>query len=250
MLLETLESNLKQNGFEVVNEAHALSKSGDKYFGMIEITKPCLDTPDLEVVAKRHSDYGLVIGIRNTHNQQWAAAYAMGNRVLVCDNLSFSGEVLVGRKHTKNIVRDLPLMIPKAFAALGHERVCMETRIDAYKEFAISDKDANDAIVRALVDEKIFPSSYLPHIVNEWRSPSHEEFEPRTVWSLNNAFTEAAKPNPNPKKRSGNLHTLMRRTTNLYGFFDKQIGLSLPTRDELLIGGMEDVVTANDAGLN
>lgn len=241
LLLEQVEKNLKDNGFEIVQESHALTQEGMRYFGLLEVRQKapdlsnvaCLDDPTV------HPDYGLVIGIRNTHDMSYAAALAMGNRVLVCDNLSFSGEVLIGRRHTRNIARDIPLMIPRAFSALSVERVNMETRIECYKDTPISNEAANDFIVRSIVDEKVFPVSTLPKIVQEWRNPAHDAFKPRTVWSLVNSFTEVAKPREvtsadgTVTRRGGNIATLMGRTNKLYGFFDKNLGVVLKSREEL-----------------
>jgi hypothetical protein len=33
----------------------------------------------------------------------------------------------------------------------------------------------------------------LPKALKEWNEPRHAEFEPRTAWSMLNAFTEALK---------------------------------------------------------
>lgn len=240
LLLEEVERNLSDNGFDLVAQSHALSgDNGSRYFGLMEVQRK---------EQQENSLYNLVIGLRNTHDMTYSAALAMGNRVFVCDNLSFSGEVLIGRRHTKNIARDIPLMIPRAFEALSLERVNMENRIEAYQRTEISNIQANDFLFRSVVDEKIFPISKLPHIVREWRSPQHEEFEPRTVWSLVNAYTEVAKPKEGV--RSGNLATLMSRTQKLYGFFDKAIGLSLTSRQEFLkeaVDDSEELVFHNDA---
>lgn len=256
LLLEEVEKNLKANGYEIIGQAHALTGEGMRYFGLLEVKlsgAPCMDEPmpgtAWDYAQKAANDYGLVIGMRNAHDQTYCAALAMGNRVFVCDNLSFSGEVLIGRRHTRHIERDIPMLIPRAFSALSVERVNMETRIDAYKEAGISDKDAHDFIVRAIVDERIFPKTKLADVVQEWRKPAHEEFEPRTVWSLANAFTEVAKPrrvvvDGVDRVRGGNPGTLMARTSKLYGFFDKTLGVSLKSRDEVLSeGAPEGAVT-------
>lgn len=98
------------------------------------------------------------------------------------------------------------------------------------------------------MDESIFPARNLARIVGEWRKPSHVEFAPRTVWSLLNAYTEVAKPSVEADEggeivRGGNIQTLMGRTKNLYGFFDKTLGISLQTREEVLAGGDSETLT-------
>jgi hypothetical protein len=34
---------------------------------------------------------------------------------------------------------------------------------------------------------------WLPKVIEAWEEPKHEEFAPRTAWSLFNAFTEVQK---------------------------------------------------------
>jgi hypothetical protein len=267
LLLTEVENNLGRNGYEIVQQAHALTQEGQRYFGLIEVRQRVPEV--IEAVPGLHvaneiahlddpsvkPDYNLVIGLRNAHDKSFSAALAMGSRVFCCDNLGFSGEVLIGRKHTRHIHRDLPLMIPRAFAALSVERVNMETRIDAYKNETLSDVQANDLILRSIVDEKVFGVRLLKKIVDEWRNPSHDEFAPRTVWSLFNAYTEAVKPpvtidaeTGEEVRAPGNLAGLMTRTKNLHGFLDKTIGLSLKSRDEVLAEGEgEDVVVGREA---
>lgn len=213
-ILGAVEQHAAGAGMPIVERAYALTRDGARFFGMLRLAG--------------EGDFSLVIGVRNTHDRSYAAALAMGSSVFICDNLAFSGEVLIGRKHTRHIARDLPLLIPRAFAALSIERVNMEQRILAYKGAPIDDKGAHDVVVRACVHENIFPARSLPAVVGQWRKPNHDAFAPRTLWSLFNAFTEAAKDS------TGNLHTLERRTRLLHGFFDREIGLSLRTRDDVL----------------
>jgi hypothetical protein len=52
-----------------------------------------------------------VVGIRNSHDKAFAAGIIAGAQVLVCDNLCFSGEILLARKHTGHIHYDLPVMV-------------------------------------------------------------------------------------------------------------------------------------------
>lgn len=237
-LLEVVEANCKLNDMVVVEEAHALTKEGMRFFSLLRI----------EPTDGKKS---IVIGVRNTHDKAWSAAIAIGSFVFVCDNLAFSGQIVVGRKHTRHIERDLPLLVPRAFAALSHEVVAMEERTKAYEETEISDERAHDLIVRSLVDEKIFPVSRLKDVVHEWREPKHEEFAPRNVWSLANAYTEIAKV---PADKPAALNTLCGRTRDLYGFLDKSLGLNFrevtqqdALNADLADAGIGDTVVRNDA---
>ena len=43
------------------------------------------------------------------------------------------------------------------------------------------------------VKANVVPASRLPKVIEAWEEPRHEEFAPRTAWSLFNAFTEIQK---------------------------------------------------------
>ena len=85
-LLELVEDSLESTGLRVVNQAHALAREGDRYFGLLEVQN-----------GQQPKDYGLVVGLRNSHDQTFPAGLVVGNGVFVCDNLSFSGEVNLAR---------------------------------------------------------------------------------------------------------------------------------------------------------
>jgi len=42
----------------------------------------------------------------------------LGVTVMVCDNMCFSGEIEVKRRHTMHVLRDLPLMIESSIDKL------------------------------------------------------------------------------------------------------------------------------------
>lgn len=227
-LFDTVFNGLHDAGYAVHNVAHALTREGSRYFGMIEL---------------RHTnaEYSLIVGLRNTHDKSWAASLVMGNRVFVCDNLSFSGEVLIGRKHTKRILDDLPLLVPRAIEALSFERLSMERRISAYRNFRLWPSNANTLILDACARRKIFPPRMIPKIVAEWDNPSHDEWKGRNAWSLFNAFTECAKDG------AGNPGRLADRTRRLHGLFTEYCRVELPTKEEVLTDGLTDAIVKNDA---
>ena len=98
---------------------------------------------------------------------------------------------------------------------LGERLLQLDQRILRYKEVEIDDARAHDLVIRGL-DAGVVTSTQVPDVLREWREPSHEAFEPRTAWSLFNAFTEAHK--------QVNPHTALRRGEALYGLFDTETG--------------------------
>ncbi len=54
---------------QIVNQAHALSREGQRYFGLMQ-----LNTIDDHNVS---GGYGFVVGVRNSHDQSFPAALCM-----------------------------------------------------------------------------------------------------------------------------------------------------------------------------
>lgn len=207
-LVTLVLDSLKRAGFGIQNEAHALWRNGIRYFGTFEVVDR--DTKE------RHPDYGLVVGLRNSHDKSFPAGLAAGSHVFVCDNLAFSGEVTLARRHTLYILDDLPELVTRAVGRLGGLREHQFNRIQAYKERTLTDADAHDIIIRAIDHNIIGPLKVEP-VLKEWRTPEHEAFQQRTLWSLFNCFTATLK--------GTNLTELPNRTTSLHGLMDLVVGL-------------------------
>jgi hypothetical protein len=208
-MLEQVEETLTGNGMIIVNQAHALWHDGMRYFGLLEI-----------VNGSSQDDYGLVVGLRNSHDKTFPAAIALGNSVFVCDNLSFSAEVTIARRHTRFIERDLPRVVHTAVARLADMRGKQDERISTYKDTPLSDPVAHDLVIRA-VDANVLPVTQVPAVLSQWRTPAYEEFtvHGKTAWRLFNAFSETWK--------GRNLAALPRRSQALHGLLDSSCGLAV-----------------------
>ena len=146
----------------------------------------------LNVVSDLDKDFGLAVGLRNSTDKSLSAAICFGSGVFVCDNLVFSGEVVLARKHTKNIRDALAGIIGEAIDQADVFRQFNDRLYATLKRSEISDSVVHDIVCRAFKADAI-PVSRIKHVLDEWETPSHPEFEPRTAWSMFNAFTEAAK---------------------------------------------------------
>jgi hypothetical protein len=208
-LLALVESTLQDSGLAVANEAHALWDRGARYFGLLEVTN-----------GRAQTDYGLVVGLRNSHDKSFPAAIALGSAVFVCDNLAFSAEITIARRHTRFIERDLPRVVHTAVARLADLRGQQDSRIEAYQATTIGDPQAHDLVIRAM-DAQAVPITQVPEVLQEWRTPSHPEFEAggKSLWRLHNAVTHVWK--------GRSLAALPRRSQALHGLFDAVCGLAV-----------------------
>lgn len=207
-LLGGVQAQIEQQGLHVVAEAHALAREGNRYFGLLQLQN-----------GENPADYSLVVGLRNSHDKSFPAGLVVGSGVFVCDNLAFSGEVVIGRKHTKFINDDLPNLISRAVGKLGDLRRSQDARIAAYKSTEIGDAQAHDLVVRAL-DADVVPVTKVPAVLTEWRTPRHPEFaKAKNGWRLFNAFTEVMK--------GSSVFERPRTSLALHGIVDAACGLAL-----------------------
>jgi len=226
--INQVETALTTANMRVVGQAHSLTKEGDRYFGLFQVSN-CQTTGE---------DYSYVLGMRNSHDKSFPAGLVVGAQVFVCDNLSFSGEIRIARKHTRYIMDDLPKLTSNAVGMLAEKWTLMTDRIARYKTAEISDRDAHDFVVRSL-DAGAATLQQVPAIIKEWRTPRHPEFaEAKNAWRLFNAFTEIGKET--------SLALLPKRTISLHGLMDAQVGFTYRTAADITLGTTDAEAVANN----
>lgn len=204
-LVSFVRKALEAVGLSIVQEEHSLARDGQRYFGGFALTGKGIDGADRQVV----------LGLRNAHDKSFAAAICIGNRMMVCENLCFSSDVKLARRHTVNILRDIERVIADAVGRVLAHWNDMGERIAAYQNLAINDEQAGALIVQ-LVDSKAFPARDIYNAITEFRKPRHVEFEGSTLWSLYNSITENLK--------GGDLSKLPFRTMTTQSIFDRVAG--------------------------
>ena len=175
-LVEETLSALSRAGYSVTEEKHALGRFGQRYFGGFQITGPDINSDSRK----------LVLGLRNAHDKSFAASMCIGNRMIVCENLCFSSDVKLARRHTVNIIRDIPRVLSEGIGRLLSHWTDMQTRIERYA------------------------------VTQEFKAPRHPEFNTSTLWNLYNSVTENLK--------GSDLTKLPARTMVMQSMFDSLAG--------------------------
>ena len=186
-VLTRVKETLGEAGFEVRREQLALSKGDHRFFGVLDLESALTEGTTLSV------------GVRNSTDQSFPIGFAAGSRTFVCDNLAFSAELMVKRKHTRFGEQRFGNDIATAVQKLHQFKVDEARRILLMRATDVTDVEADSLILRAF-EKGIITTPYIPKVLDEWRVPRHGEFEERTYWSLFSAFTSAmadrAKQNP------------------------------------------------------
>jgi hypothetical protein len=84
----------------------------------------------------------------------------------------------------------------------------MVERVERWRQETLSDVSARLVIYRAFIEGELeVPRQLARNVHDLYFNPQHEEFAPRTMWSLSNAFTSSFKElDPIPQyKATGKL---------------------------------------------
>lgn len=210
-LVQSLETALAPHNMKVVNETFKLDKDGQRMFGMLQVAN-----------CKQDGDFAFVVGLRNAHDKMIRAGLAVGLGVGVCSNLQFRGEIVIGRKHTTEILVDLPSLMSGAITKLAEKWDTQGKIVEAYKNTDLGTLQAQDLLV-SCAKQEVFPRTQLLDIIEEWEAPRHPEFKDRNLWSLMNCVTENLKPREN--STGSTLWTLPQRTEMLHNILDPVAGV-------------------------
>jgi hypothetical protein len=102
------------------------------------------------------------------------------------------------------VFRDLPDLIYRMLGQVSSMRERMDAEIAGMKALELPAAHAHHLMVEA-IRAQVLPASRLPKVIEAWEEPQHEEFTPRTAWSLFNAFTEVQKTNAPRAQMEGSL---------------------------------------------
>src|ERR1700682_5725249 len=207
-LVTTLHETFAMRRVNVAHEDYAVSKDTNRFFGVMT-----LETEEGGV--------RFAVGVRNSHEKSISVGLVAGYRVMVCDNMAFFGQgVAIARKHTRRLA--LEDTVALAVEKIQRTFEPMRKQIAAFRATELADDDAKVVIYRAFIERKLdVPKHLAPDVHDLYFQPKYPEFEPRTLWSLANAFTSAFQTlEPIPRFQA---------TTKLTGFLDEVELAPLPS---------------------
>ncbi len=191
--VEVVNALVETLGFRHINvhaEEYAVSKDGMKMFGVVELQTG-------------FAGCRFAIGIRNAHDKSMRLALTVGYRVFVCDNMAFHGDFSpVLAKHSKHF--SLQNAISVGVDEMQRSFKPMVESVELWRAAQISDVTAKLIIYEAFIEGGLEVARHLAPRTHElYFNPQYQEFAPRTLWALSNAFTSAFKElDPIPQFRA------------------------------------------------
>jgi hypothetical protein len=179
-IVETLIETLGFRHIAVVRDEYAVSPDGNRLFGVLDL--------DYDFTGARFS-----IGIRNSNDKSMRLAMTVGYRVVVCDNMAFKGDFTpVLAKHSKSL--NLVDLISVGVDKIQRNFEPLKQQVSDWREYRLETRNAKEIIYDAFLNSKLgLPRNLMPHVHALYFNPEVDDFKPRTLWSLSNAFTSAFK---------------------------------------------------------
>jgi len=119
-------------------------------------------------------------------------------------------------------------MVEDAMNRLEGEEKNLAYRINTYKGTPLNDIQFHDLLIRS-VDAGVIPVRGIAKVRDLWRTPPHNVFKERNIWSAFNAYTEHLK--------STNLFELPRKTFALNKICDDTVArIGVIPNDKMIYG--------------
>lgn len=179
-IVNALEEQLNFRHIAITNEEYAVTKDGKNFFGVMTLDQGTTGS-------------AFALGIRNSHSKAFRLSIVVGMRIFVCSNLCFSGDFsIVLAKHSKHFSLKNAISIGIDEAQRGFEPMMLQ--VESWKSIQVTDDQARLTIFKAFIEDQLdAPKHIAKDVWKEWKTPTYEEFQPRTAYSLQNSFTTAFK---------------------------------------------------------
>ena len=197
---EELSGKLLGNDWEKDGEKFGIAREGKQLFGYHSYKK-----------LNSNEDTSLTIGFRNSYDKSMSAGFVMGERVLVCSNLMFVGEIKRMRKHTGEAGRAIRHLLYDLIDEGLEKRIDIRGEIELMKTQPL-DNDKAWQLMGLLYGKDILTPRNLPVVKREWLKPS-QDHGVESLWRLYQACTFALK--------EASPQTIMQRHTNLHDLMNR-----------------------------
>lgn len=195
-VVDMVKYSLGFYGHAITAEDYGVTPDGARFFGVLSLESP-------------YDGYTDTVGLRNSHDKTFPIGISFGSRVFVCDNLAFSGDVVIRRKHTAHAKRDLPGIVAEVVEPLAGQRARQHAQFDRYQATTLTDADV-DHLIMQLYRRGAITVTKIADVLGHYENPPFD-WGDRTAWRLFNAVTYAL---------SGRVVENPKATTELHGILD------------------------------
>ena len=181
-LIDLTLNSIEKAGFVLDKETYSSAVDGQIANGRFSISNVA------------DSEMQLQIGWQNSYNKQLTLKFAIGTRILVCQNGCVSGDFgAFKKKHVGEIQTFTPNAIIEYIKGAGETFTLMQKQREQMKQVEITRRTKAELIGRMMLEEQFINSTQLNIISRELKSPTHDYGAKDSVWELYNYTTFAMK---------------------------------------------------------
>ncbi len=147
-IISVVKQGVEAVGLEIVNSEYVLAQNGQRMFGVYDLSQGT-------------SELSWSIGIRNSMNKSMSIGICAGTRVLVCENLCFSGQFLAFRRHTAGLdIDELAFLAYRSMRQLIPMLKAFQNWHLGLRNFPLSEVDSKILLVEIMTNSVIPPSKF------------------------------------------------------------------------------------------
>lgn len=210
-LIKTISQDLL-HGYALRSENYGVAREGQRFFGALSFKNGDTET-------------GLSIGVRNSYDKSMTIGIVAGMSIFVCDNLAFSGDITILRKHSKNVWDEMENQIVSTCYKAAHQYKNIANDVTQLKCIEMTN-DQGFAELGKMFGHGLVGPRQAVALKNEWLKPRHEVWQARNAWSLYNCATQVLKDSP--------VNEIMERHVDLHSHFRNLIEPVVDRFDEQL----------------
>lgn len=181
-LIDTTLESIHGAGFELGQETYSSAKDGRVANGRYTI-KNVAD-----------SEMQLEIGWQNSYDKSLSLKFAIGTRIMICQNGCVSGDFgAFKRKHVGEVQSFTPQAISDYIKYSQEAFEKMQREREAMKQIEITKRTKAELIGRMLIEESFITSTQMNIITRELAHPTYDYGAPDSMWELYNHATFSMK---------------------------------------------------------
>lgn len=131
------------------------------------------------------SEMKLEIGWQNSYDKSLSLKFAIGTRIIVCDNGCVGGDLgSFKRKHTGDVVDFSASQIAEEIKKAEVTFLLLQKQRESMKEIEVSERIIAELVGRMFMEQNLIGSTQLNIIKNELKNPTFDYGDVNSLWTL------------------------------------------------------------------
>lgn len=179
-LIDLTMKGIEQAGFKLDKEFYSAARDGSVANGRFTISNVADKEMQLEV------------GWQNSYDKSLTLKFAIGTRIMICQNGCVSGDYgAFKKKHVGEIQTFAPNAITEYIKGAGEVFGIMQEERDRMKQIEVSRRTQAELIGRMMLEEQFIQSTQLNIISRELNKPTFDYGAPGSMWELYQFTTQS-----------------------------------------------------------